>query len=320
MGQVPVSASVSRSGRRFVMPTISAPTRIKLHNILFATDFSPSAQTGLSHAVDLARSYGAVLYTVHVLPHMPFVEAVQPDPEQARLLANQQLPALMNSASLNDVKHKELIDQGEVAEVLLRLAHEHAIDLIVIGTGGRKGLGKLLLGSVAEEIFRNAECPVLTTGPHATRWGIDGNLQHILFATDLGPESLHALPYALSLAEQNRARLTLLYASQFPLSLPEFRPEDPKEMLVRGRNRLRALIPEGTQLWHEPEYLVQFGSPHEIAEIILKIAAQSADMIVLGAKRKQPTAVTKHVGAGVAYKVACEAPCPVLSVSARSYL
>lgn len=299
------------------MSTITAPPRIKLRNILFATDFLSTERSGLPHAIDLARRYGGVLYTVHVLPHWQDqdFEVAQTDPEQARLLANQQMDELTSSASFKDVEHEEMIVEGEVAKVLFDLALDHAIDLIVIGTGGRKGLGKFLLGSVAEEIFRSAECPVLTTGPHATRWGIEGSLQHILFATNLGPESLHALPYALSLAEQNRARLTLLYASEFPHNLPEFRPEDPKEMLVSGRDRLRALIPEGTQLWHEPEYLVQFGSPHEIAEIILKIAAPSVDMIVLGAKRKQPAVVTKHVGRGVAYKVACEAPCPVFSVS-----
>ncbi len=166
------------------MPTVSAPTRIKLQNILFATDFSPSAQTVLSHALDLARHYGAALHTVHVLPHTPFVEAAQPDPEQIKLLADQQLSDLMRVASLKDVAHKELIEQGEIAEVLSKLVRKDSIDLIVIGTGGRKGLGKLLLGSVAEDVFRHAECPVLTIGPHATRWEIDGNLRHILFATD----------------------------------------------------------------------------------------------------------------------------------------
>ncbi len=293
------------------MPTVSAPTHINPHNILFATDFSLSAQTGLSHAVDLAHHYGAVLETVHVLPHMPFVESAQPDPEQARLLADQQLPALMSSTSLKDIEHEEIIERGEVSEVLSKLVRKYGIDLMVIGSCGRKGLRKLLLGSVAEKVFRNAKCPVLTMGPHASRWGIDGSLQHILFATNFGPESLHALPYALSLAEEHRARLTFLHASPFPHALPEFRPEDPREMLARGRNRLRALIPTGTQLWHEPEYMVQFGSA---AKVILKIAAQSVDMIVLGVKR--PTALTKRLGEGVAYKVVCEAPCPVLSVGA----
>jgi nucleotide-binding universal stress UspA family protein len=303
------------------MPTVSAPTRIKLQNILFATDFSSSAQAVLSYALDLARRYDAGLYTVNVLPHMPFVEAAQPDPEQSKLWGKEQLAALIGSESFKGVQHKELIEEGEVPEVLSKLVRKYGIDLIVIGTGGRKGLGKLLLGSVAEEIFRHAECPVLTVGPHATGWEIDGHLRHILFATDFGPESVHGLPYAISLAEENRARLTLLHVAPEPgVALPEPQPGtlpvlDPSEAAAFTENQLRALIPEGTQLWHEPEYMVQFGTP---AEMIVRMAAQSVDMIVLGVKR--PTALTKHVGEGVAYKVVCEAPCPVLSVGASYHV
>src|ERR1017187_202667 len=156
---------------------------------------------------------------------MPFVEAAEPDTEQNKLWSKQQLAALIDSKSFKGVQHKELIEEGEVPEVLSKLVRKYGIDLIVIGTGGRKGLGKLLLGSVAEEVFRNAECPVLTMGPHATRWETNGNLQHILFATDFGPESLHGLPYALSLAEENRARLTLLHVAPEPgVALPEPEP------------------------------------------------------------------------------------------------
>lgn len=68
------------------MPTVTAPTRIKLRNILFATDFSPSSQEVLFLSLDLARRYSAALCTVHVLPHMPFVEAAFPDPERTKLL------------------------------------------------------------------------------------------------------------------------------------------------------------------------------------------------------------------------------------------
>jgi len=303
------------------MPTVTAPTRIKLENILFATDFSPLAQTALPHAVDLAHRYGAKLYTVNVLPHMPFVEAPRPDPEEVRLTAKERLATLTRCATTKGVAHEELVVQGEVPEVIAKLVRKYAIDLIVIGTGGRHGLGKLLLGSVAEEIFRNAECPVLTLGPHATRWDLDGNLQHILFATDFGPESVHALPYALSLAEENRARLTLLHVAPEPgVVLPEPEPGampvlDEGEVVTATRKQLGALIPKDTALWNEPEYAVRFGAP---AETIVRMAAPTVDMIVLGAKRG--AALTKHVGEGVAYKVACDAPCPVLSVGARFHV
>lgn len=299
------------------MPTVAAPSRIKLQNILYATDFSQSAPTVMSHALDLARHYGAMLYTVHVLPHMPFVEAAAPYPEEIKSQANQKLNTLTGSVSWPAIGHKELIEQGELWQVLQSLVQKYDIDLIILGTGGRKGVEKLLLGSVAEEIFRKAECPVLTVGPHASRWQMDGNLQDILFATDFGQESLHALPYAISLAEENGARLTMLHVAPEPgIALPEPEPGampvlDPKEVVASTEKELRALIPEGTDLAREPEYLVHFGSP---AEIILRVA-QAADMIVLGVKRSG--ALTKHLGAGVAYKVACEAPCPVLSVSAR---
>ncbi|HYL12483.1 MAG TPA: universal stress protein [Terriglobales bacterium] len=298
------------------MPTVIAPTRIKLQNILFATDFSASAQSALSSAINLARRYDAGVYIVNVLPHLPFVESPQPDPEETRLLAKEQIAALIDSGSFGDVKHKELIEEGEVSEVLSQLVRKYAVDLVVMGTCGRKGFGKLLLGSVAEEVFRNAECPVLTIGPHAAGW--EGNLRHILYATDSGPESIHAVPYAISLAEENGARLTLLHVAPEPaLALPEPEPGampviDRKEVVATTKKQLRSLIPEGTLPWQELEFVVQFGEP---AETIVRIASEAVDMIVLGVKR--PTALTKHLGAGVAYQVACDAPCPVLSVSAR---
>jgi len=297
------------------MPTVIAPPQIRLRNILFATDLDLSAQAALFCALDLARRYKAALFTVNVMPHLPFVEAAEPDPEKIKLEAMKKLAAL--AEPFEGIPHEELIEQGEVPEVLSRLAEEKDIDLIVIGTGARKGLGKFLLGSVAEQVFRTAACPVLTVGPHVTHWEIDGNLRHILFATDFGPESAHALPYAVSLAESNKARLTLLHvSSDLRVALPEPEPGampvlDPSEIVATGEKQLRALIPEGIELWHEPEYLVQFGEP---AETILRIAAADADLIVLGVKR--PAALTKHLGAGIAYKIACDACCPVLSVGA----
>jgi len=298
------------------MPAVITPTRIKLQNILFATDFSPSAQSALPYALTLGRSYEARMYSVNVIPHLPFVEGVEPDYEQIRQSATQRMTNWAQSGFSRDVRHKEMIEEGEIPDVLSRLVQEYDIDLIVIGTGGRRRFEKLLLGSVAEEVFRSAACPVLTVGPHAGPWK-DGCLRHIVYATDFGSESMHALPYAIAFAEANRAFLTMLHVAAEPgVVLPEPEPGslpvlDPKEEIASTQKQLRGLIPEANSLWHQPEFLVQFG---EAAEAIVK-AAQGADMIVLGVKR--PTPLTKHLGAGVAYKVACEAPCPVLSVSAR---
>lgn len=296
------------------MATVVARPRVALQNILVATDFSTCAQTALTYALGWARRYDGTLFTMNVLPHMPFVESAEPDPEKAQAMARQKLANMAASEPFRGIKHKEVIQEGEVGEALSAFMRENSIDLIVVGTEGRTGLGKFLLGSVAEEIFRTAECPVLTLGPHVAK--SDGTLRHILFATDFGPESAHGLPYAISLAEEHRARLTLLHVAPEGVVLPEPEPGampacDPYTAVASGEKQLRAMIPADSRLWHEPEYVVQFGPA---AETILRIAGQQADMVVLGVKR--PALLTKHMGGGTAYRIICEAPCPVLSVGA----
>jgi nucleotide-binding universal stress UspA family protein len=300
------------------MATVTAPTRITLQDILVATDFSGCADSAVKYALGMAHRYGSTLHMVHVLPDMPFVESTDPDPERIRRSAQQKLANMVASEAFRGIRHTETIQEGEVAQVLADLASAGPIDMIVLGTQGRSGIGKFLLGSVAEEAFRTAICPVLTVGPHVTRGAGDAKLQQILYATDFGPESMHGVPYALSLAEENHARLTLLHAAHEPGvawpepvagSLPVIAPE---VEVANSERQLRALVPRDIVLWHEPEYLVRFGPP---VETILEAAARDVDMIVLGVKR--PAALTKHLGSGVAYRVVCEAPCPVLTVGER---
>ena len=93
---------------------------------------------------------------------------------------------------------------------LSELIKTHQIDLAVIGTHGHGGLTKVFLGSVAEQIFHKAPCPVLTVGPNVSTDPVSiAAIHQILYATDFTPESLAAVPYAISLAEENQAHLSL---------------------------------------------------------------------------------------------------------------
>lgn len=256
------------------MAAVTAPTRIALENILVATDFSAGADVGLKYAQGVARRYGSTLHLVNVLPHLPFVESTEPDPELIRRSAQQKLANVAQSEAFREIRHTETIGQGEVADVLSGIVAEKGIDLIVVGTQGRTGIGKFLLGSVAEEIFRSAACPVLTVGPHVSRGKGEATLHHILYATDFGLESAHGVPYALSLAEENHARLTMLHTAPEPgLAVPEAGTASPSidlyEEVAKGEKMLRELVPHDVALWHEPEFMVQFGEP---AETILRIA------------------------------------------------
>ncbi len=283
------------------MPLL-APTRISLGNILIATDFSPSSAAVVPYARSLAKQYKSTLFLAHVIS----TEVLGVDPTQmddARSRAAQQMKEFEASAQLEGIAHKLLMEEGPTWDALLRMIEENQIDLVIAGTHGRTGAGKFVLGSVAEDIFRHAPCPVLTIGPKVVpaEKG-EAKFGRILYATDFASEAPAAVIYAASLAQEHKAELTLLHVAEADSRMPV--PQ-----------RLLALLPKETELMHPPEAVIEIGDP---AERILRVAAmRRADLIVLGAHR--PAILTTHM-MDVAYKVVIEAPCPVLTVAPTARL
>lgn len=297
------------------MATVGVPTRVAIQNILLATDFSSFSDAALPFAAGLAHRYGSTLFLVNVVPTVPY-DLLPADPLPPAQVANQKMRSLAASDVLKGVPHKEYIEQGDIADVLKHLVQMHHIDLIVLGTHGRKGIDKLLMGSVAEDVFRHATCPVLTIGPHVTHRIKEGELRHILYATDFGEETRHGLPYALSLAEEHHAKMTLLHVSpEPPPSLQDLTPGampslSRAEVLAYNEGELRKMVPSDAQLTTHPEFVVELG---EAADIIIENARKlDADIVVMGVKRPMPLAT--HLTTGIAYKVVRAAPCPVLTV------
>lgn len=131
--------------------------------ILFPTDFSTSSDAGLRQATSLARDTGASLLIVHVEePPTAYGGGEMyygvPNPDNAALV--EMLKAVVPSSS--DVNYEHRLVVGDPASEIVRLAEEENVDLIVMGTHGRTGLKRLLMGSVAEAVVRRATCPVFT--------------------------------------------------------------------------------------------------------------------------------------------------------------
>jgi nucleotide-binding universal stress UspA family protein len=187
---------------------------------------------------------------------------------------------------------------------------ELSIDLIVVGTHGRTGAQKLLLGSVAEEIFRRSHVPVLTIGPSEKRGAHRGaRFHHVLFATDFSEDSLAAAGYALSMAQENEAKLTLLHV----MKEPELFDKTAEDRISSASFRLHEIVPEAAESWCRPDTVVRFGTA---ADRILDVAKdRDVDLIVLGVRgnRGVPGAAT-HLERATAHKVVVHAPCPVLTV------
>ena len=208
---------------------------------------------------------------------------------------------------LQRVQNESVIQEGSVAPELLRLAAERKVGLLVIGTRGHHGLDRLLQGSVAEEVFRQATtCPVLVVPPRADEQS-GTTIRTIVYATSFSENSLRAAPYAFSLARRHRARLILLHVS------PEITIHS-QDALVRlraaGEERLRQLLPAKGGSGREPLLYVEFG-PAE--ERIVRVAVENhADLIVLGIAAAGAAAA--HLAEGITYKIVGAAPCPVLTI------
>jgi len=296
---------------------------VSFKNILLATDFSDASEKALNYAMAIARLHGSKIYLVHVLP--PDSTSVIPPPpsDWVRHEAEREMETLASRSELKQIAHETLLRTGSVWKVLSALIHQQNIELVVLGTHGRGGLKKLVLGSVAEEVVRRVGCPVITVGPHIdTRLSTAGELHRILFATDFHPASAKALEYALLLANQFQAKLILLHVMP-PAALPGpglifYHEEAINEWQTRvtasTTQKLEKLLPVRVKLWSEPEYVVGFDF---VAEGILKVADERrADLIVMGANRPLSAKVSAHALKAASYEVICHSKCAVLTVSA----
>lgn len=292
------------------MQVVQARTRITLKNILFATDFSQAAGAAAPIAIQIARRYGSKVYGVHVNRFDDYTAAA---PSAWAAMAERAEKETREDAGrlneqLQSIEHEVVIGEGNLWEVLSNMIQQKEIDLVVVGTRGRTGFGKTLLGSVAEQILRQSPCPVLTVGPHVNPWSDEYvKMREILYATNLSTDAPVAAPYAISLAQENQAHLVLLHVIEDPKAGDLV---DSPEVTDLKERKLQQLVTEQAGLWCEPTYIVEQGPA---AEKILDVAKRRpTDLIVLGARSAKGLAT--HMNIGTVHKVVSQAKCPVLTV------
>jgi nucleotide-binding universal stress UspA family protein len=287
--------------------TVAQP---QFRNILFTTDFSLCSEAASPYARAIAERYGSTVHVVHIVSPIPVViggefggAGIQLEKESENT-AHARMDELFQSGAFNGVLYTQTVQTGAVWDVLTNLIDDLNVDLIVMGTHGRRGMQHFLLGSVAEQVFRRAACPVLTVGPKVRNKGLaNGNLNTIVFATDFSPASLYALDYGLHLARTYHARMTLLHSIESSEVTPSYRSEGIRQM----EKRLSALV-EGTGI----SFGVNVGCQPPV-EMILKLTKDlPADLIVMGAHHGK--SASTHAPWAVAHRVVCNAPCPVLTV------
>lgn len=288
--------------------------RIGLKNILYLTDFSTSSAAALPVVRGIAAAYGATVYALHVVLPDPYAgmsaemaPALAEGKEEAAKAQMRQVESQLNGVGVKGY----LVGNTAVWPVVEEAIANHSIDLIVLGTSGRTGGSKWLLGSVAEEIFRRSFVPVITVGPLAQSESCpDGRFTRVLFATDFTPESLAAAPYAISVAEENDAKLTLLYVAGDPTERK--RNMEEKLSVAEAMHLLDKLVPSESAFWCRPETIVEYGHP---SERILEVAKErGCDLIVLGVRGTRHLLAATRLEGSTAHQVVAGALSPVLTV------
>lgn len=288
--------------------------RIAFKKILCLSDFSDASELALPFAINLSRAYGAKVLALHVLTPVP-IAYVSPETSMQLIDAVEEgarTGIQRLDSQLSGIDHESLLLHGDnVWNSVSGVLKVQDIDLVVLGTHGRTGASKLLMGSVAEEIFRKCKAPVLTIGPSVHNGMHNGGrFQNVLFATDFGENASAAFPYALSIAEESQAKLYLLHV--LPQPVPNRFPKSSKETVADAMHHLQHLIPKDAEFWCKPEAVVWHGDP---GDSILQAAKElSADLIVMGIRGAvKGTMLATHFANSVVYKVVTRSACPVLT-------
>lgn len=275
------------------------------NTLLVAADLSPKSRKALSCAVSLARKSHARILVAHVtnpgLPSLVGPDEINPVLCTEHKKTQKKLAHLLTCERLQGLEIDTVIKSGAIASTLRDIAHQRHADLILAAIQGRKGVSKLLFGSTAQAVCQHAPCPIMLLGPHVNK--LDNNFERLMYATDLSPQSLGALPLFLAFASQCRSRIKIVRIVAQMNGDREF-------VLEQAKCEILPAITSRAGLAHPPEFEVRCGSAGE--QILQAAIEWPADTIGIGASR--PGTLAMYLSGDLAYDVACDAHCPVLTV------
>jgi nucleotide-binding universal stress UspA family protein len=304
---------------------------IEIQRILCPVDFSDFSRRALDYAVAIAKWYESTITLVHVSAVVP-VAAYAPG---SGVLPSAALTPADRDALLAEMKRfadgeAETIvpiefdlAEGSTAVEILAKAEGIPADLLVMGTHGRSGFERLILGSVTEKVLRKAACPVLTVpaGVPEAAPATPGLFKRILCAVDFSDCSMHALNYAMSVAQEADARLTVMHVIELPPDVPRevhetmlAGPQSLREYIALAeedsRTRLKSAIPDTVRAYCAVDTVLATGKPYR--EILRVAEEQNADLLLIGIHGRG--AIDRLLFGSTAHHLVRQASCPVLTL------
>lgn len=290
---------------------------IQFQRIVVLTDLSSEAEKAAHYASSLARWYGSDLMIAQAeAPESLTASAVEAPSnsfgtQRLSKAAAEKMRVLNSKLNLRDLTTKAVFRQGNIGSLLKEL-EDYRPGLLVLATHGRQGIGKWLSGSVAEEVFRRVQWPVLVLGPGFKKDEEQPQKQfeRVLYATDLSAVSLKALQYAAGIAHDHEAQLLALYVEPDSTQGYTF---DHVMAQQRLEDWLRDQIDGLSEALKGVQCIVHFGQPER--KILETATEHRVDLLVVGARGLGAASrPASHFLGGTAYEVICSSSCPVLIV------
>jgi nucleotide-binding universal stress UspA family protein len=293
----------------------------RVSNILVPVDFSETSKKAMSYAAHLASMFNAKLTAAHIIPAFTaFTYAFPGDPAEYEAKALAETKRLLPDeipANYRDQLHTQTIAKcGDVEDELLGIVADEKVDLVVMGTHGRRSLQRCLLGSVTEGILRRVPVPILTVSQRGADQHADSPFvppfRRMLYATDLSEEGLSGgLHYCVDLARTLGARLTLLHVMHLP-ETPAFDDETSIHAQRMGELHKAVQREHGEDLHVTTEVLR--GTPHR--EILKYMESANTDLIVINLQSKG--LLERALLGSTAERVIRSAHVPVLAIPAEA--
>lgn len=291
-----------------------------IQRILCPIDFSEFSTRAYRHALSLAQHYRAKLLALHVIelwryPYADYGATAGDYANFCRALhkgGKEQLQEFVKKNPHDEIQPELAVHEGRAPDSILSFAQAQKIDLIVMGTHGRRGFDRLMLGSATDRVMREAHCPVLAVCQpprESVSSGEKGHYVHhlsrILLCTDFSESSQRALEYAISVTEEYDAELTLMHVvEQVPSRATK------EEVIETSGKELDKLIPAEKRKTHKIRTAVRIGKPYQ--RIIEYAKEVSADLITMGVRGAG--ALDRAVFGSTTYRVIQLGPCPVLAI------
>lgn len=293
-----------------MLATVDKP-KVNLKTVVYATDLSCDSQNAGLYAARLAAYFSAKLLAAHAFTLSQAameVELIHSRLSQQRLDLESRLSTKISLLASNTVEAIPTLLEGDPADVLPELANLHAPSLIVLGTHGGGWLGRHIIGSVAEQTFWSARCPLFIVGPQVPplSWA-NFPFKRVLYAADFSAAAAHSAEFAFSIAEALGAEFDVLNVIEKDSASDPDRLDDLESRFVGDRNGL--VSPHAKDVCDPKTYVTERRAHDRILE---HIRERSIDLLVLGIRKTSQLGMKMKTSR--AFQLIVDAECPVLTI------